>query len=115
MSFTLSLLVLRTWRLGVGMSRPTHKVSEAQRLPFPVTSVITMALHVTSWQGLNHVSEEFGPDTGECRYTSLAVVTDDATVYVGQLNTHKLEISLSQLTSSLRPLPDEDVLSIHPT
>ncbi|KAK0112400.1 hypothetical protein ONS96_001644 [Cadophora gregata f. sp. sojae] len=53
-----------------------------------------MAPQVTNWEELTWLSEEFHPETGEFWYTMFAVV-DNYTIYFGQLNIPKLEISFN--------------------
>lgn len=73
-----------------------------------------MTPQITSWEDLDHASEDYNPETGEFQYTSFAIVTDE-TVYVGQLNARKTDISFQQLTSGLNSVPDEVIFPEYPS
>jgi len=68
---------------------------------------------ITSWKELALLHEELDPETGEFQHTIFAIVDDD-TVYLGQLNIPKLELSFQQLTAALNPIPDQDIFPSFP-
>ncbi|KAI1422313.1 kinase-like domain-containing protein [Xylaria sp. FL1777] len=67
-----------------------------------------MAPRITSWEELLWVSEEVDEDTGDFQYTMFATVEDD-TIYYGQLNKPKANISFEEATNSLAQIPDEEI------
>lgn len=78
------------------------------------SSILTMTSQITSWDDLDHVSEDYDSQTGKFQHTSFAVATDE-TVYTGQLIARKADISFSQVMSALSPVPDEVIFPEYPS
>lgn len=74
-----------------------------------------MALQLKSWTDFAHVSEEFDPETNEFQYTMFAAVNDAVDViYYVELPIRKADISVQEVTSKLKPIPDGETFPPRP-
>ncbi|KAK4186181.1 kinase-like domain-containing protein [Podospora australis] len=64
---------------------------------------------ITSWPDFSHVSEEDDPETERFKYTMCVAVDTDDTVFYAELPLPKADITFEQLTSALKPIPDDEI------
>ena len=65
-----------------------------------------MLANITSWADFAHISEEFDLESGEFQYTMFAIVDSDDIFYYSELPTRRAELSVQQVVSALRAMPD---------
>lgn len=64
---------------------------------------------ITDYYDSTFASEEVDPETNALQHTSLGLIDNNDTLYYGQLDAPKTEISFDQIMAALQPVPDDAI------
>lgn len=73
-----------------------------------------MAPRITSWGDLTFVSEERDRKSGQFLHTSFTTIDNSDSLYHGQLEIPRAQVTFDQVTRSLKRVPDDEIFPTWP-